>query len=239
MLKFLLRALPHWFYFTPKPDVIPPIPAGQRPYIGVIFGTNLLCMLLHAVFRPIAAGESTRFYLHGGLLIDFVGQVSPVSRWRLWASDLLCLALQVLMLGVNLEKQKLSDTVSTVGQHSDGMQDHDAEESGMLRQSPSGGEGIEMQRMRPGTGPPIESNETGRRESRDEADTEQNIIDLMGTFYSGERVIANLNVLDIVRKQWKSQGVAATANGVQTAASLAGRRFTVTFGGRSRTIGQG
>ena len=108
LFKFLLRALPHWFLFTPKPDILPPNPTSVHgPYIGAVFSSNFFCILLHVLIAPPAAGEASRGYLHGGILIDFVGQASPVGRWKLLALDLLCLVLQLVMMCCTLEKQIL------------------------------------------------------------------------------------------------------------------------------------
>ncbi|KAL9105124.1 MAG: hypothetical protein Q9163_000042 [Psora crenata] len=248
ILKFLLRALPHWFYFTPKPDIIPPTPPGRRPYMGTIFGTNVICILWHLIFGSPAAGEATRGYLHGGLVIDFVGQASPVSRGRLLVVDLLCMCLQVLILGVTLERRRVQGISNvTTPANLGGTQDHDAEEAGLLRSDLAVGEDIELQPLRYTT----TGSSTSGMDSRGQEDafeqSPQGMDDThpLDNLDTGERIIANLQIWDTIRTQWQSQSVSVnsvngtTASGVQTAATIAGRRFTVTFGGRGRRVDEG
>ena len=73
----------------------------------MIFVLKILWLLIHAISILLIAGEAVREYLHGSLLIDFVGQQSPVLRLRLVGCDLLVLAPQLVMLGITIEKRKL------------------------------------------------------------------------------------------------------------------------------------
>jgi hypothetical protein len=43
----------------------------------VLFGTFVLGFIPHLLFSVPTAGEPTQGYLHGGLLIDFIGQRTP------------------------------------------------------------------------------------------------------------------------------------------------------------------
>lgn len=257
MLKFLVRAVPHWFYFTPKPDVFPPPPGTHRPYIGTIFGTNLLCMLLHLLFAPPAAGEATRGYLLGGLLIDFVGQASPVSKWRLLALDLLTLVLQILTMAVTLEKQVLqgkrlpSASIAALNEALDALgnqvrqQDHDAEERGVLSSGePSTGEAIEMTVLGSTSQGRVGGEEDGERdELLGISDTEdQRDEHPLNNFYTGEYVVARLPILDTIRTQWRLRTISAnaasavtTGSAVRGASDLVGRRLTFSMGGRPLT----
>ena len=238
LFKFLLRALPHWFYFTPKPSIFPPPPSTHRPYIGMIFGNNIICMLLHLVFRPPAAGEATRGYLLGGLLIDFVGQESPVSRWRLLALDALVLALQVLVMAVMLEKRKLAVEGEDimVEQVEETRQDHDSEERGMMRQYTMQDD-IELQDMRQ-----TSSGRTGGDEDRERdelleseesaARRDQHPLD---PFLTGQAVIVNVRVIDTIRSQWHftaDTSGEATASGAAAVAAVAGRTLSYRLGER-------
>ena len=245
MIKFLIRALPHWFYFTPKPDIIPPTPLGQRPYISVLFGTNALCSLLHLLFSPPAAGEATRGYLHGGLMIDFVGQISPVSGWRLLGLDVLCLTLQILMLGLTLEKQRIlgiaTPEASGTRTGPATTQDVDAEEAGFLRSDLGTTENIEMQTLRMHPEVHTHGEERGQRTAAVGSEEEGEGEDSLDKFYTGEHVVANLHILEIIRTQWRTRSVnieRTAATGVQTAATIAGRRFTLSFGGRGGNVPQ-
>lgn len=250
LLKFIIRALPHWFYFTPKPDVFPPAPLLQRPYIATIFGSNLFCIMLHTLLNLPAAGEASHGFLHGGLLIDFIGQQSPVSRIKFLGLDLLTLVLQLVMLAVTVEKQKMQGKVPGTGSGNvitpaaldeTAPQDHDAEEQGILRSEDAHlGEDIELRSL------PLRSDRsTGGGE--DEGRTRDELFDRngtnesydthpMGTFYTGDYLVADLHLIDTVRTQWNTKGLsvnaASTASGMQTAATLAGRRITLNFGNR-------
>ena len=97
------------YYLTPKPSFVPEMPK-PAPYIGALFGSNILCILLHLIYARPEAGEATRGYLHGGLIIDFVGQQGPVWKLHLVALDLFVIALQTVMLSVHLERQDLKAT---------------------------------------------------------------------------------------------------------------------------------
>ncbi|KAL9634834.1 MAG: hypothetical protein Q9164_003849 [Protoblastenia rupestris] len=197
-------------------------------------------MLLHLIFSPTAAGEATRGYLHGGLIIDFVGQTSPTSKWRLLGLDLLCLALQVLMLGVTLEKRGVQGISIVMTTQQGRRQDHNAEEAGILRSDPMVTEDVQLQTLRP-----ISTNRQVNTTSEETADLldangERDGAHALDVYYTGEHILANLHILDTIRTQWQSRSVnmdTTTASGMQTAATIAGRRFTVTFGGRERTIG--
>lgn len=239
LFKFLLRALPHWFYFTPKPSIFPPPPPTHRPYIGMIFGNNIICILLHSLFRPPTAGEATRGYLLGGLLIDFVGQESPVSRWRLLVLDTLVLTLQVLILAVTLERKKLAieNGDAPVEEIQEPRQDHDSEERGMLRRDESVQNDIELQDIRH-----TSSGRTGGDEDRErdelldsDESTEPRNQHPLDPFLTGQAVIINVHVIETIRSQWHftadSPGE-ATASGAAAVAAVAGRTLSYRLGER-------
>ena len=142
-LRFLLRCMVQTVYLMPRPAGFPEQPPAQ-PYIGGIIGTNLLCMGLHIYSSQPQAGEATRGYLHGGLLLDFIGQKGPTSKFHLVLLDFLILLLQLVALSAlverkDLEKMKRSHPLSTNTEHRNNemdrsaTQDHDAEERGELR----------------------------------------------------------------------------------------------------------
>lgn len=231
MIKFLVRALPHWLHFTPKPDIIPPIPSDQRPYVSTILGTNIFCILLHLVFNPPAAGEAMRGYLHGGLMIDFVGQSSPVSRWHLLGLDLMCLALQVLIMCVILEKQKVLGRLDATTNAPEQRQDHDAEEAGVIRSESLRPEAIELQSFGPQGEHIVQDHVTSTQTLGLDVGGIENrhVLDHFGT---GEYVVAQFCVPDIMRTQWnirKSDMISVPTTGAQNVAGIARRRFTATF----------
>ncbi|CAF9909218.1 MAG: hypothetical protein ALECFALPRED_005414 [Alectoria fallacina] len=238
LFKFLLRALPHWFYFTPKPSIFPPPSPTHRPYIGVIFGNNILCILSHLLFRPPAAGEATRGYLLGGLLIDFVGQESPVSRWRLLVLDAFVLALQVLILAVTLERKKLAveNGDVLVEEVEEARQDHDSEERGMLRRDDTVQEDIELQDVRhPSSGRTGGDEDRERDELHESGESheprDQHPLD---PFLTGQAVIVNVHVIDTIRSQHFTADTSseATASGAAAVAAVAGRTLSYRLGER-------
>lgn len=246
--KFLLRALPQWFYFTPKPALFPLPPRPARTYIGTIFGTNLLCFLLHILSSPPVAGEATRGYLHGGILIDFVGQESPVSRVRLVSLDMLTWILQVVILAIMLERRKI---VASSNSQSPSLsisrpQDHDSEERGILRPPTSPTDDIELQ--------PLPSGRTGADEDRErnelllrhgtspsspndndndnDDDPDVNAVDEhpLDRFHSGQHILADIYLMDVVRTQWLQRRSDVPEPDV--GASIRRRRVLMFSGGR-------
>ncbi len=204
----------------------------------MIFGNNIICILLHILFRPPAAGEATRGYLLGGLLIDFVGQESPVSKWRLLALDVLVLALQVLILAVTLERKKLGvDGDVLVEEVEEARQDHDSEERGMLRRDETAQDGIELQNIRH-----TSSGRTGGDEDRErdelldsDESTEPREQHPLDPFLTGQAVIVNVHVMDTIRSQWTftaDTSGEATASGAAAVAAVAGRTLSYRLGER-------
>ena len=197
------------------------------------------------MFAPPAAGEATRGYLHGGLVIDFIGQASSVGKWRLVGLDILVLALQVLILGVTLERRGIKtihEIIAGVAQVvTENRQDHDSEERGILRQDTDSGDDIELQDLQhPSTG------RTGADEDRErdellppDGSTEPRNRHPLDPFYTGEHVVANLHILDTIRAHWQASGV--SAEGSDSAATSGVQAATVAMAGRTITsrLGEG
>ena len=240
-LYFFLRVLTHWFYFTPKPFLFPPQPITYRPYIAVILGVNMLCLLSHLIFAPPAAGEATRGYLHGGLLIDFVGQKSPVKRWQFMGLDILVLVLQVLVLGVTIERRAIntegSDSGNTNQIAEEQRQDHDFEERGMLRQRGRNSSPAEEYEMHTWARD-HEATSNGEDREHDIVSQQRNVAGArdrhpLDPYYTGEHVIANLYLINTIRAQWQSGSFAVGSANASTssvraavAAAAAGRTLT-------------
>ncbi|KKK14827.1 hypothetical protein P175DRAFT_0560778 [Aspergillus ochraceoroseus IBT 24754] len=140
IVLFAIRAIVQLIFFTRK---APPFPRTQnQPFIGAIFGSNIFCMLVHHVFSRPEAGEATRGYLHGGILIDFIGQKAPIPVARLLFLDLLVLLIDLVMLGLIIEQVKTAGstdststgttTTTTTVTEPTHTQDHDHEERGLL-----------------------------------------------------------------------------------------------------------
>ena len=157
--RFFVRSLSHSTFLTPKTESSssPLEPATTAPILSILL-PNLICILLHLFASLPTAAENSRGYLHGGILVDFIGQKAPTSRLPLLMLDLAILAIQSLMLAVHLEREMLrrvlrtrslrSDTVDTEDDGEGGSrapevaglpqstQDHDSEERGVLRDMP-------------------------------------------------------------------------------------------------------
>lgn len=102
-----MRSLVQYLYLTPKPEEFLKIMPAPRPQMYTIFCSNILCMLLHVLFALPEASETMRGYLHGGILIDFIGQKAPASKLSLVLLDGVVMVLQCVMCAVWLEKDRI------------------------------------------------------------------------------------------------------------------------------------
>jgi hypothetical protein len=218
-------------FLTPKPKFVPPPAAKHRPYIGAIFGPNAICILLHLFTALPSAGESTRGYLHGGIIIDFIGQKPPATKFQLVFLDLVVTFLQCFMLAVSVEQERLKTAIAAPASMADApalenpSQDHDAEERGVSRDIGMSAEDIEMQTARP----PVIINEEnegllpeGSREE-DDADGEGPL----DVFYTGNAVISDFHILHTLKSQWEAyDNAASTSTALQTVGASAGYGFT-------------
>ena len=140
-----------------------------------------------------------RGYLHGGLLVDFVGELGPISKLRLVYFDVLVMLLQFAMLAVFLDRRELKrvmdapivlepGTRATVPSRT--QQDHDSEERGLRRfdramaseRTAFLGQGEE------------EEEDTDSRTRRSEHH--------LDALYSGQIVIADLHIIDTIKSSW-------------------------------------
>ena len=190
------------------------------------------------------------------MLIDFVGQLSPVSRARLAGHDILVLALQLVRLAVDVERKRVDSgadlrrqtTHPNLHREQDEdaeRQNHDFEERGIMR-----GDGIdeyEMQSLRP-----CAEGRTGGDEDRERDELLQDQMRSTehpeDAFNTGQRVIADLHIVDTVREQWRqykhvntdTTGSASNRSvGAAAATALARRRFRFRFRVGGRQYGSG
>ncbi|KAI2478709.1 DUF1746 domain containing protein [Pyrenophora tritici-repentis] len=103
------KAFIHGTLLTPLPDTatVTRPPDEPKPFLPLLlfsFGVNFL---LHLTYPAPSAGEDTRGYLHGGLMIDFIGQQGPTSKWKLGALDICILVLQLVMVSVHVKRREL------------------------------------------------------------------------------------------------------------------------------------
>ncbi|KAI0125949.1 hypothetical protein BJ170DRAFT_455282 [Xylariales sp. AK1849] len=211
--RLIIRWIPHWLFLSMKSDhVILPLP--NYP-VGAIFGPNAFCMFLHIVSSLPKATEASRGYLHGGVLIDFVGQKAPTSKLTLLLLDVVVLGLQCFMLAVSMEKDRIKKTISpprpaesggsteTTGTNTG--QDHDAEERGVLRDAPTmeGNNDIEMQSLRNGDGGDEEQTALLDRERSEMNSSHEELGDVLS---SGNAILADLHVRHALRTSWNDSG---------------------------------
>ncbi|KAK4142152.1 uncharacterized protein C8A04DRAFT_13453 [Dichotomopilus funicola] len=238
--RFILRLAPHYTFLTPQDT--PPndgllLPTDQLP-IHTIFLPGLFCLLIHLFFRLPEAGEATRGYLHGGVIIDFIGQKPPTSRLAFLALDLVILGTQCLMLAVHQERESLKKAVlppgsvsvsatGLTGSNDQGAaasvtgtttQDHDAEERGVLRDETylgDVGNTVESQTPLSRSNNALDEEDLDHDHSHDEqgGNTYSSATanaGMLDVLRSGNAVLANLHVVHAVRTTGQgSQGTAA------------------------------
>lgn len=216
-------------FLTPKPPMLPAPPAN-RPYIGGIFGTNLLCVLLHILYDAPSAGEATRGYLHGGLPMDFIGQRGPSSKVLLLLLDLLVLSLQLVHLSAHITRQRLKGdgigaainvTTPSGRQYAaaptataQSRQDLDAEERGVRRSDEQArNEEIEMQNLTSaGTATASSTSQQRGTESEDTSERDSLLAStntaartdahIFDAFNSGQIIVADLEVWSTIKEQF-------------------------------------
>ena len=176
----------------------------KRPFVGTILTSNIMCLLLHLYYSPPRASETTRDYLHGGIIIDFIGQHAPVSVLYLVFLDVVVCALQMAMLTVVAKVEKLKKrtprqprNVEQPATSPPPRQDHDSEERGVLRRSST----ASLQAAAaPVPGRPDELDALlGPAES-----TPASSEDELNTMYSGQTVIMDMHVLQTIREQYRA-----------------------------------
>ncbi|KAK6330273.1 hypothetical protein TWF730_004768 [Orbilia blumenaviensis] len=218
-IRFLLRAIVQINLFAQRPPNFPsPQRTQKRSAVVSIVASTLMCFLLHLFSEPPSGSEATGGYLHGGMIIDFVGQEGPISRLRLISIDFVILILQLTMLTVKVSKQELLD--SSGPNRIIPAQDLDSEERGVTA-------GIDDDNS-DFAASPIEGHIGGGRSSSDglrrRPAADSNI-------YSGEVIIADLRIVDTVRSQWNSRNhnpINPSASATM-AANLANARLRMLF----------
>ncbi|TKA83778.1 hypothetical protein B0A55_00024 [Friedmanniomyces simplex] len=222
--RLLLRALVQFVFLTPKAPLFPEPPAN-RPYVGAILGTNILCFILHAWLAAPSAGEATHGYLHGGLLIDFIGQKGPSSKMHLLLLDLLVVMLQLIHLSAHITRQRLKEgsiSVTTPNGRrytpaAPSRQDHDAEERGVRRSGEL--QDIEMQTLNPSgsnAAASEEAEDSTERETLLASTTARTDAHIFDAFNSGQIVLADLNLLQTLKEQFWAYQTAPREPGLST-----------------------
>ena len=166
-------------------------------------GSNLLCLSCHLYFARPQAGEATHGYMHGGVMLDFVGQLGPTSKLRLFLLDAVILLLQLVALSATLKRRELAKASKNVHSNPSSApvpsqteeveptaQDHDAEERGVLRRASSSSTTAEA--SEPRSLPPEQSVGTPRQSSR--------AIKKADLFWSGQSTIVELHLWDTIKE---------------------------------------
>ncbi|KAH6608752.1 hypothetical protein Trco_002098 [Trichoderma cornu-damae] len=146
MFRFFLRAGPQYMYLTPKEESFAFLIPATPLHVFMILVPNLLCMVLH-LSGPLPTGpDYHRGYQHGGMIIDFVGQMPATSRLYYLLADLFILFLQCLMLTIHNHRESLRAALETFRSCIPGLllepiagrspEDLDAEERGVSRHVP-------------------------------------------------------------------------------------------------------
>ncbi|KAF7928699.1 uncharacterized protein EAE98_005755 [Botrytis deweyae] len=221
--QLFIRALTQFVILTPKPKNVRQPPQSSS-WVIMLLGTNILCIFLHLFLAPSRSTEEMRGYLHGGIIIDLIGQKGPSSKLKLVVLDLLVLILQAILFTVHLDREKLDKFLTAYGNKTtDGQtplptQDYDAEERGVLRDPVAGLEDIEMQSLGPTRAAgrsrtpefTTEENEQDEREQllAEPANRESDDGPL-DNFWSGTAVIGEYSVLNTLRSQLALSGAAS------------------------------
>lgn len=238
-LRFLLKAAIQFILLSPKPAIFPE-PPQNRPYVGGIILSSLICLFFHIWNPSPSAGEATRGYLHGGLAMDFIGQKGPSSKLHLVLLDLLVVALQLTHLAAHVTAKRLKETpvAATAGSQrrtGPSRQDLDSEERGVRRSTEQND--IEMQNLNPsGQGADVDN---GTDNGSERQSTGNSVLDSTGppsdaqifdAFNSGQIVIADLDVWRITKEEfWAYQKAPpeTTTSGQMFRASLLGRMLRI------------
>lgn len=113
MFRFLLRAFGQYLYLSPKDESFPVALTATRMHVLLVILPNIICILLH-LFASLPVGrEDQRGYQHGGLVIDFVGQMPSGSRIYYLLADFFLLTLQCIMLTIHTEREQMRVSLKT------------------------------------------------------------------------------------------------------------------------------
>lgn len=153
-------------------------------------------MILHICFERPQAGEATRGYLNGSLILDFIGQKGPTSLSHLLLLDTIILAVQLVAMAAAMENQaldKAKKAASTLENVEPNTQDHDAEERGEVRGASAMLDSAEQDE---------EEDTTGLQGLAQRKDTLADPFAVSDVIASGQAVVADFYIADTMRKQY-------------------------------------
>lgn len=215
MFRFVLRSIGHYMYLTPKDESFPFLMPATRMHVVFVVVPNIICILLHLLCSLPVGPEHHRGYMHGGLVIDFVGQKPSAFRIYYVLIDIAILLVQCLMLTVHTERERLRLTLKTfrplvpeVAQEmAPTLEDLDAEERGISREnsglsSLNETDDVELQPMRrqseveEANGVSGESSEILSQESSTEESSRSYLSDVLS---SGNGILGEYHLLSSMR----------------------------------------
>lgn len=231
--RLLLRVIPHYFFLSPKSENILILLPAQRPHLFAIFVPNLLCMFLHLVWSLPHAGEASRGYLHGGVIVDFIGQKPPTSKLTLLLLDLMVMTVQCLMLAVHQDREKLRTLVLPIKNaptNADGdsqaatatTQDHDAEERGVRRDAEASTDETNEVELQPLSNSRAQEGGDSQESTGllDSSLARAAAPDLTGLLRSGNSVLGSFHIVHAVRiasiEQPNTPSATTTASSIQS-----------------------
>ncbi|KAM5356071.1 hypothetical protein ACJ41O_002717 [Fusarium nematophilum] len=214
IFRFILRSVAQYMYLTPKDESFPFLMPASRIHVVLIIVPNIICMLLH-LFSSLPVGpDYHRGYMHGGLIIDFIGQKPPTSRVYYLLADVSILVIQCLMLTVHTEREGLRLALKTfrplvpdVAQEmAPTLEDLDAEERGVRRDIPGSlpvndTDDIELQPLRRGSEADESNEQTGESEpsTRESSTDEPSRSNLSDVLSSGNAILGEYHVVNSIR----------------------------------------
>lgn len=249
MFRFFLRAAPQYMYLSPKDESFALLMPATQLHVLLILVPNLLCMALH-LFGSLPTGpDYHRGYQHGGMVIDFIGQMPATYRLYYLMADLLILFLQCLMLTIHNHRESLRVALKTfrpllseiflepVAGRS--AEDLDAEERGVSRHVPgmmiNETDEIELQQLdRPGDGEGSEDRSEQPGVVGGDGSDEPPRTHLSDIMSSGNAVLNEYHIIHTLRNAAMNTG-GSTALSLQsigyraTVASMQGRRRGATL----------
>lgn len=175
-----------------------------------------------------------RGYLHGGVILDLIGQKE--TKWKLHfiLLDILVFVLQCFIVGVNTECRVLEAYLKNKEYKNPSLpeeapiersQDHDAEERGVYRVAGTTSNDIELQDLSGVTSIGNEHGNLGEEEEqhsllgdhllRDPKSREDELQEWLDMHYSGIAVTAEFHILHTLRNQYRTDKTRAQM--VQTA----------------------
>ena len=78
----------------------------QNLSLAACLFVNFLSILFHAISASPTGSTYTKGYLHGSIIIDFIGELGPISKSRLVLQDITIICGQILLLALQEEVER-------------------------------------------------------------------------------------------------------------------------------------